>query len=97
MNKTEPSVTGQEIDSLVVAGTQASSEQPNGVATNEDLTKHTDKIGLLIIKIGILKSPVAQHGESDKPVGVSPSSLVCEKSVSSLEILYASSEEPSAH
>lgn len=90
VNKTEPSVTGQEIDSRVIAGTQASSEQPNGVATNEDLTKHTDEIGLL-------KSPVAQQGESDKPVGVSASSLVCEKSVSSLEMLKASSEEPSAN
>lgn len=90
VNKTESLVSGQEIDLLLKACTQASSEQPNGVATDESLTKHTDEIGLL-------KSPVAQQGESDKPVGVSASSRVYERTVSSLEMPSASSEEPTAN
>lgn len=89
VNKTESLVSGQEIDLLVKACTQASGEQPNGVATDESLTKHTDEIGSL-------KSPVAQQGDSDKPVGVSASSRVNEKTVSSLEMPNASSEEPTA-
>lgn len=90
VNKTESLVSGQEIYLLEKSCTQASSEQPIGVATDEGLTKHTDEIGLL-------NSAVAQQGESDKPVGVSASSRVYEKTVSSLEMPNASSEEPSAN
>lgn len=90
VNKTESLVSGQKIDLLVKACTQASSEQPNSVATDEGLTKHTDEIGLL-------ESAVRQQGQSDKPVGVSASSRVNEKTVSSLEMPNASSEEPTAN
>lgn len=90
LNKTESLVSGQEIGLFVKACTQASSEQPNGVATDEGLTKHTDEIGLL-------KSPVALQGETGKPVGVSASSRVFEKTVSSLEMPNASTEKPTAN
>lgn len=89
VNKTESLVSGQEIDLLDKACTQASSEQRNGVTTGESLTKHTDEVGLL-------KSPVAQQGESDKPVGPSASTGVFEKTVYCLEVPKASSEEPTA-
>lgn len=90
VNKPEPSVTGQKSDSVIEAGIQATSEQPNGAATTQDMTKRTEEIGLL-------KSPVSQQGESAKPVGDSAALLVSEKCGPSLEMLNASSEEPNAN
>lgn len=90
VNKPEPSVAGQKSDSVIEAGIQATSEQPNGAATTEDMTKQTEEIGLL-------KSPVSQQGESAKAVGDSAALLVSEKCVPSLEMLNASSEEPNAN
>lgn len=90
VNKPEPSVTGQKSDSVIEAGIQATSEQPNGAATTQDMTKQTEEIGLL-------KSPVSQQGESAQQVGDSSALLVSEKSVPSLEMLNASSEEPNAN
>lgn len=90
VNKPEPSVTGQKSDSVIEAGIQATSEQPNGAATSQDMTQQTEEIGLL-------KSPVSQQGESPTPVGDSAAFLVSEKCVASLEMLNASSEESNAN
>lgn len=84
-NPLEISVPVLEIDSLKEASIQATSDQPNGVAATQEITKQTEEVGLVAL-------PVSQQGATADPVGDSADLLVPEECVPFVETPIASSE-----
>lgn len=89
-NPPESSVPGQEIDSVKEASIQATSDQPNGVADTQEITKQTEEIGSVA-------SSVSQQGATADPVGDSAPLPVPEENMPSVETPIASSEEHQAN
>lgn len=89
-NPPEPSVPGQEIDPVKEVSIQAPSDQQNGVAATQEMTKQTEEIALV-------SSPVSQQGVTADPAGDSVVLPVPEEHVPSVETQVTSSEEPQAN
>ncbi|XP_076596945.1 uncharacterized protein LOC143326845 [Chaetodon auriga] len=86
-NPPETSGPAQEIGGPEEASAQTNSEQPNGVAATQEMTKQTEEIGLVT-------TPVSVQEAAANPAGDSADLPVPEESVPSAETPIASSEGP---
>lgn len=86
-NPPETPGPAQEIGGPEEASIQTNSEQPNGVAATQEMTKQTEEIGLVT-------TPVSVQEAAANPAGDSADLPVPEESVPSAETPIASSEGP---